>query len=95
MVDKGLRQGCCLSPILLKIYLDQSLQKWKRQCQDVGISTGDKKLYTLHVADDQLIIAEDEDDLGYVVRKLKMYYEHMGLKVNMEKAEYLVMGTEK
>jgi hypothetical protein len=38
---------------------------------------------------------EDEDDLHNVVRKLEMYCEHVGLKVNMEKAEYLVVGDDK
>jgi hypothetical protein len=47
------------------------------------------------LADHQVLIAEDEDDLGHMARELKTYSEKAGLKVNVEKVEYLVVGNGK
>jgi hypothetical protein len=33
---KGLRQGCCLSPTLLKMYLDAALQGCQGNCTNMG-----------------------------------------------------------
>lgn len=38
---KELRQGCCLSPTLFKIYLDRALVKWVRKGKSMGLKIGD------------------------------------------------------
>jgi hypothetical protein len=60
-VAKGLRQGCCLSHALFKIYLDKVLEKWRRNCNPMGIPiTEETFLFTLHFADDQEVNAQDK-----------------------------------
>ncbi|XP_030751029.1 uncharacterized protein LOC115878622 [Sitophilus oryzae] len=66
---KGLKQGCCISPTLFKIYLEQVLKGWKQKCRIVGVPIGDNMLYTLCFADDQVIIAQDYDDINYMTRR--------------------------
>lgn len=64
--NKGLKQECCLSPTLFKIYLEQVLKPWKRKCHKMGIPINNATLYILlHVcfADDQIIAAQEHDDL--------------------------------
>lgn len=39
---------------------------------------------TLYFANDQLRIAEDKEDLGYMLSKLKETYEEVWLQVNLE-----------
>lgn len=90
---KGLRQGCCLSPTLFKIYLDKALHGWTNKCKNMGLKVGEDMLYSLYFADDQVVIAEDEDDLSYMVRKLQEAYHQAGLTINMNKSEYLVIGN--
>lgn len=36
-------------------------------------------MYTLCFTDDQVVLAQDEDGLGYMVRKLREEYEKVGL----------------
>lgn len=93
-VDKGLRQGCCVSPTLFKIYVARALYQWKRKCKGMGIDIGDTCLYTLQFADDQVIIANDKDDLQYMARKLQEEYNNWGLEINTQKTKYLPIGAE-
>lgn len=91
-VTKGLRQGCCVSPTLFKIFVKEALGNWRKKCEPMGITIGEGTLYTLQFADDQVILAEDEQDAHYMLRKLKEEYERWGLTINLNKTEYLVIG---
>jgi len=75
---KGLRQGCSLSPALFKIYLERVLRNWKRKCQPMGIPIQNTYVYSLNFADDQVLLAQDHDDMEYMARKLKGRIWKMG-----------------
>lgn len=94
LVNKGLRQGCCVSPTLFKIYVAAALKKWKRKVHGMGIQLNDRCMYTLQFADDQVVIANDKYDMQYMMRKLIAEYAEWGLSVNIEKTQYLCIGTE-
>ncbi|KAJ4436828.1 hypothetical protein ANN_16960 [Periplaneta americana] len=83
-ITKGLRQVFCLSPTLFKIYLEEVLKGWKKKCRHMGVLVGDKNISTLQFVDDQIILAEDYDDIEYMSRKLIEEYEKSGLKFNFE-----------
>ena len=69
-ITKGLRQGCNMSPLLFNIYLDTALKNWRRKCSGMGIPINEKILFTLHYADDQIVLAQDSEDAEYMMRKL-------------------------
>lgn len=93
-ISKGLRQGCCLSPTLFKIYVNAVLQVWKRKCAGMGIPLDDNiTLYTLQFADDQVLMAQDQEDIEYMTRKIKQDYEKWGLSLNLEKTVYWTLGS--
>ena len=94
LVNKGLRQGCSLAPLLFKIYLEEVLKNWKRKCSSMGILIGDDTLYSLLFADDQVLVAADADDSSYMLRKLFEEYDKWGLTVNTKKTEYMIVGNE-
>ena len=52
-------------------------------------------IYSLNFADDQVLIAQDHDDIEYMARKLKEEYEKWGLYINIEKTKYLCIGEER
>ena len=91
---KGLLQGCPTSPTLFKIFLESALSLWKMKCQGMGIPVRNSHLYTLCFADDQVVIAQDEDDMSYMVRKLQEEYIKAGLEINLKKTEYLAITED-
>ena len=52
-------------------------------------------VYSLNFADDQVLLAQDHDDMEYMARKLKEEYEKWGLAINLEKTKYVCMGERK
>ena len=60
----------------------------------MGINLGDTCLYTLQFADDQVLMANDKDDLEYMTRKLQEEYQRWGLEINTGKTKYLPIGAE-
>jgi len=62
-VNKGVRQGCGLSPVIFNIHIIKIIQEFKTVIKK-GIQLNNRKLVnTIHYADDQILMATSEDDL--------------------------------
>ena len=61
----------------------------------MGIPVQNTHVYSLNFADDQVLIAQDHDDMEFMARKLKEVYEKWGLTMNLEKTKYICIGEEK
>jgi hypothetical protein len=61
----------------------------------MGLQVGDNILYTLYFTVNQKVIAEDKDDLSYIVRKPQEAYEQRGLIINKKNSEYVIFGNNK
>lgn len=55
------------------------------------LSIDDNNLYNLYFACDQLVIAQEQDELNYMIRKLKENYQEAGLTMNTNKSGYLII----
>ena len=89
---KGVKQGSCLSPTLFKIYLCWALKPWMRKCNPMGIKVDDINIPTILFADDQVVFAEDQQDMVYMLNKLIEEFKKWGLQVNTEKTKYMHIG---
>ena len=49
-------------------------------------------VYSLSFADNQVVLAQDRDDMEYMTRKLKEEYGEWGLTINLEKTIYVYTG---
>jgi len=84
-ITKGLQQGCSLSPTSFKIYIQKALENWQKKCAKMGKEIQNTPIYSMLFTDDQLLIAQDYEDLEYMTRKLTDEYELWGLKLNVKK----------
>jgi len=78
-INKGVRQGCGLSPVLFNIYINKIIQEFKIVIKTVIQLNNRKLVNTVLYADDQILIATSEDDLqtmayhlNLIARKYKM-----------------------
>jgi len=78
-INKGVRQGCGLSPVLFNIYINKIIQEFKTLIKK-GTQLNNRKLVnTVLYADGQILMATSEDDLQtmahhlyLIARKYKM-----------------------
>jgi len=57
----------------------------------MGIQIQNTYVYSLSFADDQVLLAQDHDDMEHMAKKLKEEYEKWGLAINLEKTKYVCM----
>jgi len=62
------------------------------KCAKMGLEIQDTKIYSMLFADDQLLIAQDYEDLKYMTRKLIDEYELWGLSLNVKETKYMAIG---
>ena len=55
--ERGLRQGCTLSPLLFTLVMEELVQRIKNK--EIGIKIGEDRLNILLFADDVVLIAEN------------------------------------
>ena len=63
----------------------------------MGVPIGDGSQDTIHTllfADDQVLITQEYEDMGFMVRNLLEEYEKWGLKINLEKTFYIGCRAE-
>jgi hypothetical protein len=70
--------------MLFKIYIHNALENWQKKCAKMGLEIQYMTVYSLLFADDQLLTAQDYEDLEYMTRKLIDKYELWGLKLNVK-----------
>jgi hypothetical protein len=57
----------------------------------MGLEIQDTTIHSMLFPDDQLLIAQDYEDLEYMTRKLIDEYELWGLKLNVKKTKYMAI----
>jgi len=61
-------------------------------CAKMGLEIQDTTIYSMLFAGDQLLIAQDYEDLEYMTGKLIEEYELWGLELNVKKTKYMSIG---
>jgi hypothetical protein len=84
-----LRQGDALSPIIFNIALEKVIRE--SHIEENGVRLGGCKIGVLAYADDIELLAENKENLREQAGKLLDTAKRIGLEINAEKTEYLIM----
>ena len=95
-IEKGVRQGCILSPLLFIVMMNSVSTKLKgMKPLKVGMwKLRPVQLKMLSFADDLVIFAETEKDLQKNVNMLNRELKKKGLKINDKKTKTMVVSRE-
>ena len=79
-IEKGVRQGCILSPCLFNLYAEYIMRNVGLEEAQTGIKIAGRNINNLRYADDTTLMAESEDELKSLLMKVKEESEKAGLK---------------
>ena len=82
-------QYLTLSRYLIKEYIMRNLGLDEAQA---GIKIAGKNINNLRYADDTTVMAESEEELKSLLRKVKEESEKVGLKLNIQKTKIMASG---
>ena len=88
-MDKGVRQGCILSPCLFNLYAEYILQNAGLEEAQAGIKNARRNINNLRYADDTTLMTESEEELKSLVLKVKEESEKADLKLNIHKTKIM------
>ena len=92
-IGKGLRQGCILSPGLFNLYSEVILRN-ALATYDKGVRLGGLVLNNLRYADDTTVLAECQEDLKYMLLRIKDESLKAGLRLNIKKTKYMTTAVD-
>ena len=69
-IEKGVCQGCILSPCLFNLYAEYIMRKAGLEEAQAGIKIAGRNISNLRYADDTTLIAESEEELKSLLMKV-------------------------
>ena len=87
-IEKGVLQGCILSPCLFNLYAEYIMRNAGLEAQ-AGIKIAGRNINNLRYADDTTLMAESEEELKMLLMKVKEESEKDDLKLNTQKTKIM------
>ena len=91
-IGKGVCQGYISSPCLSNLYAEYIMQNARLDEAQTGIEIAGRNINKLRYADDTTLMAESEEELKSLLRKVKEESEKVGLKLNIQKRKIMASG---
>ena len=91
-IEKGVCQGCILSPCLFNFYAEYIMRNAGLEEAQTGIKISGRNINNLRYADDTTLMAESEEELKILLLKVKEESEKVGLKFNIQKMKIRASG---
>ena len=91
-IEKGVHQGCILSPCLFNLYAEYIMRNAGLEETQAGIKIAGRNINNLSYADDTTLRAESEEEFKSLLMKVKVESEKVGLKFNIQKTKIMASG---
>ena len=76
-IERGVSQGCMLSPFLFNLYAEYIMQNPELDETQAGIEIARRNINNLRYADDTTLMAESKEELKSLLMKLKEESENL------------------
>lgn len=93
-IQRGVRQGCVLSPLLFNLYSDNIFNSTLKISSE-GIKVNGEIINNIRYADDTVIIADSEENLQRLLDKITDEGNRWGLRINTKKTKTMVISKQK
>ena len=90
--EKGVRQGCILSPCLFNLYAEYIMRNAGLEEAQAGIKIAGRNINNLRYAEDTTLMAKSEEELKSLLMKVKEESEKVVLKLNIQKTKIMTSG---
>ena len=88
-IGKGVHQGCILSPCLYNLYAEYIIQNAGLEEAQARTKVDGENINNLRYADDTTLMAESEEELKSLLKKVKEESKKVGLKLNIQKTKIM------
>ena len=86
-IQKGVSQGCILSPCLFNLYADYIMRNAGLEEAQARIKIAGRNINNLRYADDTTLMAKSEEKLKSLLMKVKEEGKKVALKLNIQKTK--------
>ena len=93
-IGRGVRQGCCISPLLFNIYAEAMMMEAMEGIEE-GVKIGGNLLKDVRFADDQGMIASSENGLQKIMDGLYSTALKYDMKINIKKTKVMRVSRER
>ena len=83
---------CILAPCLFNFYAEYIMRNTGLEETQAGIKIARRNINNLRYADDTTFMAESEEELKSLLKKVKEESEKVGLKLNIQKTKIMASG---
>ena len=88
-IGEGVHLGCILSLCLFNLYAEYIVRNAKLDEEQTRIKIAGRNINNLRYADDTTLMAESEEELKSLMKKVKEESEKVGLKLNTQKTKIM------
>ena len=87
--EKGVQQGCLLSPHLFNLYAEHIMRNDRLDELQAGIKISRRNSNNLRYVDNASLMAESREELKSLLMRVKEESERAGLRVNIKKTKIM------